>query len=80
MENEEMRTDPERSKYDFKSSAGNRAGRLDLEQIPETVQIDLCVMAIQRTAAALQTPEGRAAIAKAKQAYLLHLEQRKERL
>lgn len=80
MENEEKRADPGRSKYDYASSGRTRVGRIDLEQIPETVQIDLCVMAIRGAAAALQTPEGRAAIEKAKQAYRLHLEQRKERV
>lgn len=50
---------------------------LDLDSVPETVWIDLCVMAIRGTAAAMATPEGRAAIEKSRQAYLNHLAQRK---
>lgn len=47
--------------------------RIVLSKVPETVQIDLCAMAIIRTAAAMETPEGRAAIEKGKQEYLRHL-------
>ena len=47
--------------------------RINLEAVPETVKIDLCVMAILGTKAAMETPEGRAAIEKGRQAYLRHL-------
>lgn len=48
-------------------------GSIDLSKVPETVLIDLCAMAIMRTAAAMETPEGRAAIEKGTQEYLRHL-------
>ena len=46
---------------------------LDLSKVPDSVQTDLCVMAIMRTAAALSTPEGQAAVEKGKEAFLHHL-------
>lgn len=46
---------------------------LDLSKVPDSVQTDLCVMAIMRTAAALSTPEGQAAVEKGKEEYLRHL-------
>ena len=46
---------------------------IDLSKVPDSVQTDLCVMAIMRTAAALSTPEGQAAVEKGKEEYLRHL-------
>ena len=43
---------------------------VDYSAIPETVQVDLCYMAILGTMEAMKTPEGRAAIEKGKQIYL----------
>lgn len=40
--------------------------RIDLDQVPEQSQTDLCAMAITRCAEALKTPEGRAAIERGK--------------
>lgn len=47
--------------------------KIDFSQVPESVWVDLCVMAIQRTSEALGTPEGRAAVEKGKEEYLRHL-------
>lgn len=47
--------------------------KIDCSMVPESVQTDLCVMAIMRTAEALSTPEGRAAVEKGKEEYLRHL-------
>lgn len=52
---------------------------IDLSKVPDSVQTDLCVMAIMRTAAALSTPEGRAAVEKGKKEYLHHLEKMHEK-
>ena len=49
--------------------------RINLNEVPETVRIDLCAMAILGTMAAMETPEGRAAIEKGRKAYLRHLEE-----
>lgn len=49
---------------------------LELSAIPKTVQIDLCVMAITKTAEAMTSPEGREAINRGKQEYLRHLAER----
>lgn len=43
-----------------------------LSAIPEYEQTSLCVAAIRGTIAALDTPEGKAAIEKHKQEYLQH--------
>ncbi len=51
---------------------------IDVTTIPETAQVDLCVMAILRTAAALETPEGRAAVEKGKEEYLRHLAEKEK--
>ena len=50
----------------------------NLAVIPQSVQTDLCVIAITRTAAALATPEGRAAIDKHRKAYLQHLAEKEK--
>ncbi len=47
--------------------------KIDLSKVPESVRVDLCVTAIQRTAEALSTPEGQAAVEKGKEEYLRHL-------
>lgn len=52
--------------------------QVDFSSIPESVQTDLCVMAIMRTAAALSTPEGRAAVEKGKEEYLRHLAEKEK--
>lgn len=49
---------------------------LDLTSVPKSAQVDLCVMAIARAAAALESPEGREAIERGKQEYLRHLAER----
>lgn len=53
---------------------------VDLSRVPATAQDDLCTMAIMGAAAALETPEGRAAIEKGRQEYLRHLEEKAARL
>lgn len=50
--------------------------RIDLAAIPPTVQVDLCVMAIMQTAAAMASSEGREAIEQGKKEYLRHLAER----
>ena len=52
---------------------GGTMSKIDCSMVPESVQTDLCVMAIMRTAEALSTPEGRAAVEKGKEEYLRHL-------
>lgn len=47
--------------------------QIDLTKVPEHVKIELCAMAIACTSEAMNTPEGRAAIERGKQAYLEHL-------
>lgn len=49
---------------------------IDFSKVPESVWVDLCVMAIKGTAEAMKTPEGRAAIEKGREKYLLHLTQK----
>ena len=56
-----------------------RVLHFDLDSVPETVWIDLCVMAIRGTAKAMATPEEQAAMEKHRQAYLDHLAQREKR-
>ena len=52
--------------------------RFNLAAIPQSVQTDLCVVAIIQTAAALATPEGKAAIEKHMQDYLHHLAEKEK--
>ena len=49
---------------------------IDLTAVPKSAQVDLCVMAIIRAAAALDSPEGREAIERGKKEYLRHLAER----
>lgn len=62
----------------WKPAQGARDIHLDLSSVPETVQVDLCVLAIRCTARAMESPEGRAAIEKHREAYLQHLKEREE--
>lgn len=55
---------------------GPSSNAVDLSAVPSTAQVDLCVMAIARAAAALESPEGREAIERGKQEYLRHLAER----
>lgn len=50
---------------------------IDYSKVPESVWVDLCVMAIKGTAEAMRTSEGRAAIEKRKKEYLHHLAEKK---
>lgn len=50
---------------------------IDYSKVPESVWVDLCVMAIKGTAEAMKTPEGRSAIEKHKQEYINHISARK---
>ena len=50
--------------------------RFNLASVPSSTQIDLCVMAITKTAEAMTSPEGREAINRGKQEYLRHLAER----
>ena len=53
-----------------------RRQQVDIEAVPHSAQIDLCVMAITKTAEAMASPEGREAINRGKQEYLRHLAER----
>ncbi len=48
---------------------------IDCTKVPETVWVDLCTVAIMQTAAALATPEGKAAVQKGVEKYKAHLAQ-----
>lgn len=50
---------------------------IDYSKVPESVWVDLCVMAIKGTAEAMRTSEGRAAVEKHKQEYINHIAERK---
>lgn len=50
--------------------------KVDLTAVPKSAQVDLCVMAIFRAAAALDSPEGREAIERGKKEYLRHVAER----
>jgi len=52
--------------------------KIDFSKIPERHQTDLCIAAIRGCMEAMKTPEGRAAIEKGKQKYLL-MRERMER-
>ena len=53
--------------------------KIDCSMVPESIWTDLCIMAIMRTAEALSTPEGQAAVEKGKKEYLHHLEKLHEK-
>ena len=50
--------------------------KVDLTAVPKSAQVDLCVMAIFRAAAALDSPEGREAIERGQKEYLRHVAER----
>lgn len=52
--------------------------KIDCSKVPESIWTDLCIMAIMRTAEALSTPEGRAAVEKGKEEYLRHLAEKEK--
>lgn len=53
---------------------------IDFSTVPGTVRVNLCALAIMRTAEAMKTPEGRSAIEKGRAAYLLHLAEKEGKL
>ena len=50
---------------------------VDYSKVPESVWVELCVLAIKGTAQAMKTQEGRAAIEKHRQEYIAHLEEKR---
>ena len=52
---------------------------IDFSAVPETVQVDLSVMAILGTMDAMKTSEGQAAIEKGRQEYLRYMAEREGR-
>lgn len=50
--------------------------RVNLSAVPAAAQVDLCVIAIIQTAAAMDSQEGREAVEKGKEKYLRHLAER----
>ena len=50
--------------------------RVNLAAVPASAQVDLCVIAIMQTAAALASEEGREAVERGKEKYLRHLAER----